>query len=169
MKREYDIFVNNMIRHGDIDKATIAAYPHTADDCKTRRTYAGRLMKHPTIIEAIKRRGGVIGKVVQQEEERALAELAQEIKEELKQEYREILLTAVRKREILKQIAEGQLEILVRKPVWDKQQGKFVTVPVMEPPSHKDRLAAIELDNRMSGDDAPQKIQTAGVFKVVIE
>lgn len=169
MKKEFDIFVNNMIRHGDIDKATIVAYPHTADDCKVRRTYSGRLMKHPKIIDAIKRRGGIIGKITQQEEEKALAEVANEIKEELKQEFRDILLTAVRKREILKQIAEGQLEILVRKPVWDKTQGKFVTVPVMEPPSHKDRLAAIELDNRMSGDDAPQKIQTAGIFKVVIE
>lgn len=68
------------------------------------------------------------------------------------------VLSVARKREILRQIADGELEIPVKRPVWDKDQNKWVSATVISTPSHADRMKAIDLDSKLSGDFAPEEV-----------
>lgn len=72
------------------------------------------------------------------------------------------LLTRDEKREILAQIASGELEIHTRRPVWNSSEKKFVMVPFVAIPEATDRMKAIDLDNKMEGDYAPVKQEHSG-------
>lgn len=145
MKKQHEIFAREMAKHGNAVKAYKSAYCKVKSD-KTALTNASRLLKNATIKEAIA------------EESKKIATLAtQAAAEELKEEIKASVLSAARKRAILRQIAEGELQIPAKKPVWDREQKKYVFVPILELPDHAARMKAIEIDNKMVGDNAPEK------------
>lgn len=96
-------------------------------DRKTAATNGGRLLKNAEIASAIQ---DAANKISKKAEEKAVEELKEEIKGEV--------LTALQKRDLLRRIAKGE-EVNGKKP------------GVME------MLRAIELDNKMAGDNAPER------------
>lgn len=67
-------------------------------------------------------------------------------------------ITLQEKFDVLAKIIKGELEIPVKKPVWDRVQSKYVLVPMQELPDHATRMKAIEIDNKMAGDNAPSTL-----------
>jgi hypothetical protein len=145
LKKEYQVFVDEIVKHGDPKKAVMKAYPKTKGEAAISKQ-CHRLSKNVYVQAAIKERSQKIEAIA-----------TQKAAEELSGKIVANTLTAMRKREILQQIAEGSLEVTVRKPVFDKESGKWVTVPVKEMPDHSTRMRAIDLDNKMAGDYAPEK------------
>jgi hypothetical protein len=122
LKKEYKIFINEMIKHGDENKAVLKAYPHLKGDVKKIRTYCGRLLKNVEVAESINKKATKIA-------EMATNKAVEELKEQIKVE----VLTAARKRELLHSIAENTDNDIMA------------------------RIKAIEVDNKMTGDNAPVK------------
>jgi hypothetical protein len=149
IKKQHQVFIDEMIKHGDQVKAYRAAYPKASEESARVNCY--KLLQNTTIADAIKTASDQIRNQAQQE-------AVQELKEELKGD----ILTRQKKLEILNKIANGELEIPVKKPVWDKSQNKYVFVPMMEVPDHAARIKAIEVDNKMTGDNAPIKSELTG-------
>lgn len=129
LKKEYQIFINEMVKHGDENKAIVKAYPHLKGDAKKIRTYCGRLMKNIEVSTAINKKASKIAEIATN---KAIEVLKDEIVTEA--------LTAAKKREILRQIVEGELKV----------GGKA--------PDHIAIMKAIEIDNKMAGDNAPEKL-----------
>jgi hypothetical protein len=150
LKKEYQVFIREMIKHGDERKAYKKAYPNTTKEDAIRKG-CHRLSQNVTVQAAIRTEAEKIQAIATQE---AITELKEEIKAEV--------LTAAQKREILFKIANGLLEIPTKKPVWDHMAKKYVFVPMLEIPDHAARMKAIELDNKMSGDIAPSKHELTG-------
>lgn len=144
MKKQHQIFVDEMVKHGDQIKAYMTAYPKAKEE--TARVESYRLLQIPTVSEAIK-----------EHSEKIKAIATQKAAEELKEVIVGNTLTAHRKREILHGIAEGTLAIKVKKRFWDKVQEKYVIKEVSQFPDHTTRMKAIDLDNKMTGDYAPEK------------
>lgn len=149
ISKKHAVFIDEMIKHGDPVKAYKAAYPNAKG--QTPRVESYRLLKNPTIAAAIKEASDKIRNQAQQE---AVSELKEELKGNI--------LTRQKKLEILYKIACGELEIPVKKPVWDKSQNKYVFVPMMEVPDHAAMIKAIEIENKMTGDYAPEKWELGG-------
>lgn len=126
LKAEHKIFVKWMAKTGDHILSYQKAFPQA--DRKTAATNGGRLLKNAEIAEAIRQQAEKISK-------KAEKEAVEELKEEIKGD----VLTAAQKRELLRQIANGE-EINGKRP------------------SFQDRLKAIEIDNKMAGDNAPDKL-----------
>jgi len=127
LKREYQIFVDEMVKHGDENKAILKAYPHLKGDAKRIRTYCGRLMKNVEVREAINKKASKIANL-------ATKKAVEALKDEIVAE----VLTVARKREILHKIAT------------DDKKDLFA------------RMKAIEIDNKMAGDNAPTKAELTG-------
>lgn len=60
---------------------------------------------------------------------------------------------------LLTQIAKGDIEIPTKEIRFDAEQKKFVTIPIVQLPSHQARIKAIEELNKMDGSYAPQRIK----------
>lgn len=78
--------------------------------------------------------------------------------ENLKTSVKLNLITRNEKRDMLSKIIRGELEIFVKKPIWNTSQKKYVMITVPSKPLHSDIMKAIEIDNRMEGHDAPTKV-----------
>lgn len=78
-------------------------------------------------------------------------------KEQIKHEEELRLLDRAEKRILLSKIARGEIEIKTKKPVFDPMQKRFVMLPVEAPPDYSDRLRAMDMDNKMEGDYAPDR------------
>jgi hypothetical protein len=130
MNRKQQAFVCEMLRHGNKAEAYRAAYKPQSDNPRSIESVANRLLKIPELAEAIRS--------VQQ---RIYAEVQEELKARMLHE----ALTVQRKREILAQIAEGQW---IMQPPPDSIDGKPTAVLI---PTLKERLKAIDMDNRMIG------------------
>ncbi|WP_276132300.1 terminase small subunit [Polluticoccus soli] len=130
MNRKQQAFVCEMLRHGNRAEAYRAAYKPQSDNPRSVESAANRLMKNPEIAEA-----------VQTVQDRIYAEVQEELKARVLHE----TLTTQRKREILAQIAEGQW---IMQPPPDNIEGKPTAVLI---PTLKERLRAIDMDNRMTG------------------
>ncbi|WP_343302863.1 terminase small subunit [Chitinophaga niabensis] len=120
----------NFIKHYVKTGDHIGAYQKAFphSDRKSAATNGGRLLKNEEIAEAIRREASKISKKA---EEKATNELKDEIKGEV--------LTAIEKRDLLRRIAKGELV-----------NGKKATIAEM--------IKAIEVDNKMGGDNAPDKL-----------
>ena len=123
-------FVCEMLRHGDKKKAYRAAYDPTNQNERSIESAANRLMKNQEVADAI-----------EEAENRMYAEAEQELRER----YVSQLLSVQRKRELLAQIAEGNW---IEQPPPDHITDHPIAVMV---PTLKDRLKAIDMDNRMDG------------------
>lgn len=130
MNRKQQAFVCEMLRHGNKAEAYKAAYKPQSDDPRSIESASGRLLKIAEIAEAI-----------QTIQDRIYAEVQVELKACKQHE----ALTRQRKREILAQMAEGQW---IMQPPPDNIKGKPTVVLV---PTLKERLRAIDMDNRMTG------------------
>lgn len=155
LKRQWQIFVREMNKHGDHTKAYQKAYPSVK--ATTARVNGYTLLQNPTIAEKIKKRAEKI-------EEIATKEAAEELKDEIVYE----VLTAGRKKELLRLISEGKLMHKVLEPVYNEETKKWESkVKEFREPSLLERLKAIELHNKMTGDFAPDKME--GEMKLVWE
>lgn len=144
LKRQYQIFIDEMVQHGDQVRAYKAAYPKVSDE--TARVQSYRLVQNSTIASAIREQVATIKGEAQKQ---AISELKEELKGKV--------LSRQQKRELLCQIALGEIEIPVKKPVWNPKEEKFVFVTVQEQPDFKERMKAAEIDNKMEGDNEPKK------------
>lgn len=150
LKKEYQVFVDEMIKHGDEHRAYQKAYPKTKNKHAIRKGCL-RLSQNVSVSAAIKTE---VDKIKATATQQAIAELKNEIKGNI--------LTRQQKQEILYKIAMGELAIPVKKPVWDHKQKKYVTISMMEVPDHAAMIKAIEIENKMSGDYAPEKWEHTG-------
>jgi hypothetical protein len=119
-----------MLRHGDKKKAYRAAYNSTTVNERSIESAANRLMQNQEVADAI-----------EEAENRMYAEAEQVLKERYVAE----MLSVQRKRILLAQIAEGNW---IEQPPPDHITGHPIAVMV---PTLKDRLKAIDMDNRMDG------------------
>lgn len=145
LKKQYQLFINEMIKHGDQVLAYRTAYPKASDE--TARVESYRLLQNPTIHLQL-----------QAASDKIRENILQSTTEALKQVEVTNILTSTKKREILRQIAEGgEIQTVVRKDVWDAQLGRFVHVetPITRRATILERMRAIMIDNLMSGDNAP--------------
>lgn len=122
----------------------------------------------PTITtKTARNKSGVIGqkeevaRYIKEHSDKIHAKASEKVIEELSDQMASNILTSARKREILAQIASGELE-----------QERFVMVKgelkkVKSKPTLAERMHAIDLDNKMSGDHVLAKPnQTAKVEEV---
>ncbi|WP_276132473.1 terminase small subunit [Polluticoccus soli] len=123
-------FVCELLRHGNKCEAYKTAYNPQTENPRSIESAANRLMKDPEVTAAIA-----------EAQERILEEARQVLKEK----YIAELLTVQRKRELLAQIAEGKW---MEQPPPDHIEGQRTPVMV---PTIKERLKAIDMDNRMDG------------------
>ncbi len=146
MKKEWKIFVKEMNKHGNYVQAYKKAYPSAKPT--TCRVSGYKLTQKPTIASELRRYNAKIEAIATQ---RAAEELKNEIKIEV--------LTAERKKEILRLIAEGKEMQKEYKPELDEETNKMVPKLVaFKSPTILDRIKAIEVHNKMTGDEMPQKI-----------
>lgn len=123
-------FVCELLRHGNKCEAYRTAYKPQTENSRSIESAANRLMKDPEVSAA-----------VAEAQERMLEEARQALKEK----YIAELLTVQRKRELLAQIAEGKW---MEQPPPGHIEGQRTPVMV---PTIKERLKAIDMDNRMDG------------------
>lgn len=139
LKPEWKVFIKEMNKTGDKIAAYLKAYPH----CKSRKnaaTAGERLLKNVEVLKNLK-----INPEIQQ---KAKEKLVEELKEELKVE----VLEANEKRAILRDIALGHHKV---KEYFIKRDGTVGSYS--REPTPSERAQAIQIDNRMAGDDAPEK------------
>lgn len=160
IKRQYQVFIDEMIKHGDQVKAYKVAYPKASDEAARVNSY--KLLQNATIQSAVKKGADKI---------RSLAE--NKAVEELKDEIKANVLSALQKRELLLKIATGAIEIPTKRPAWDSEQRKYVMVPVIDVPDFGERMKAIDLDNKMAGDFAADKkditSNNTNITKIILE
>lgn len=156
LNKAQNVFVDEMIKHGDEDLAVVIAYPHLKGDNKQIRTYCGRLMKNVEISSVIQQRASEI---------RQLA--TSEAVELLKNEIVANTLTAIEKRNLLATIARGEARI--QESYFDKESGEMESY--LREPSAFEKIKAIEVDNKMAGDNAATKqdIKVDGITAAINE
>lgn len=139
LKPEWKKFIREMNKHGDAIEAYLKAYPK-ATSRKSAATSAERLLKKAEIQRLLKSNPEI--------QQKAMEKAIEELKEELKFE----VLESAKKRQILYDIATG-----VHKPkeYFTKKDGTVGSYSRDSSPV--EIMRAIEIDNRMAGDDAPQK------------
>ncbi len=119
-----------MILHGDKLRAYRAAYPRVQDP-KTALSAANRLLARPDVAAQIND---------------THIRLKAEVEAELKEQMTSALLSELRIKEILTQMAEG---LLMVEKNYRRKDGHYDTL--MLPPSHSQRLRAITIFLRMCG------------------
>ncbi len=138
LKKEWRVFVTEMNKTGDKTESYLKAFPK----CKSResaRVSATKLLQNATVNSLLK----ALPAIQKAAREKAVEELKDEIKFDA--------LSVSEKREVLKKIALGEL------PIEDHFIKKDGTVSKYNrKPNAIERIRAIEIDNRMAGDDAPQ-------------
>lgn len=139
-----ETFVREMIKGTEQAEAYRIAYPNSSP--AAARTSSYTLLQNPTISAAIKEGAAKIHAIA-----------TQEIVQEAKEELRATLLTTVRKREILALIAEGNILIEKKIPMFNPLAGGIEVITISEAPDARERMKAIEIDNKMTGDNEPEE------------
>ena len=151
MKKQWQVFINEMIKHGDKVRAYKTAYP-TAKSERSALNNSARLLKNDAILSAIKSGQAKAAELAQN----AAVEAAS--KNELG-----TLLTAIEKRSILAKIARGEQD------VQEFAITKMGPIEYTRKPNPQEISKAIEIDNKMTGDNAPSKLEHSGeVSKKVV-
>ena len=148
MKKRYQIFIDQMVMHGNESLAYKTAYPKATGAAIRQGCY--RLSKNVTVHHSIKQEAKYIRSIAT---ERAI--------EDLKEKIKSAALTAAKKREILANIASGgKIATVVIKDYWDEGQQTFVhkEIPVVRRATILERIKAIEIDNKMAGHNATENI-----------
>lgn len=138
-----------MVKHGDPTRAYMMAYPKAKQNSARVKSY--NLLQNVTISDAIKEKSD---RIVTKAEEEAAEELKDKIVEET--------LTREEKRAILRKIALGEHDAV--KVVFLKGEAKTIKCK----PTHAEIMEAIDLDNKMTGDNAPIKTENKGTIEVEI-
>ena len=141
MKNEWQKFVNGVIRHGDKVKAYKDAYPKCKSDGGAK-TNATKLLKNTIISDAIK-----LGAA------KAESKGFDKAVEARSNEIAVTLLTAIEKRSILAKIARGEHRIIETTITRDGP------VSYDREPNPYEIAKVIEIDNKMTGDNEPEKIE----------
>lgn len=142
MNRRQKLFVEEMIRTGDKNLAYHKAYPKAGTD--SCRINSSALLRNPSIAQAVKDGSSQIESLA-----------TQEATESLKLEIMGNVLSRNMKREELYKIAKiGEVEDVIRRYEEDPQTGRMVykEIPIKRRATVLERLKAIELDNKMTGD-----------------
>jgi hypothetical protein len=148
MKNEWRLFIKEMNKTGDKIEAYLKAFPK----CRSRKsaaTNAERLLKKGDIFNLLK-----INPAMQLQ---ARTITLNELKDEIKSD----VLSSFKKRDILRRLAIGELlidEHYIRK---DGTVGKY-----QRKANAFEILKAIEVDNKMAGDDAPEKYEHNVTFDI---
>jgi hypothetical protein len=140
IKRSWQVFINEMIKHGDKISAYKKAYP----SCKTEgsaKANATRLLTNATICQMIAKGAAKASEIAN-----GLAIQAAGESEAI------VLLSAIEKRQILSQIARGELKIQ------EHYFTKAGAIPYDRKPNANEIAKAIEIDNKMTGENAPEKV-----------
>lgn len=144
LKPSWKIFCHDYILNENHRKAYAKAFPSCS--AISIPVLSLRLLKKPLIQKYINEHADTILK----------EEIAEKAKikaiEDLKDKMVSTTLSRFSKLELLSKIANGSIEIPKKRIVWDKEKKKNVTITIMEAPSAIERLRAIEIDNKMSGD-----------------
>lgn len=133
-KAECDVFVKEFLSHGDHIQAYRKAFP-------TRKNFkdcAPRVLRNPLIQKRIR-------EISQQADEIFAQDLANEKKL--------LFLTYAEKRDLLRRIALGEEKVKKNMQV----NGKWELMDM--PADMDDRLRAIDIENRMTGDYSAEKIE----------
>ena len=149
LKKQCQIFIDEMVRHGNEKLAYRTAYPKTINEDAIRQG-CYRLSKNVAVQHNIKEQANYIRSIAT---ERAI--------ENLKEEIKGAALTAAKKREILFNIASGgEIATVVGKDYWDEGKQKFIhkEIPIVRRATILERIRAIEVDNRMAGDNATETL-----------
>lgn len=147
LKREWQTFIREFNKHGNGTRAYQTAYPHVKP--QTARVEAYRLSKTPAVLQEITKYQAKIDSMAQKKAATALA--GQMVAD---------ILTGDRKKQILRDIAEGKLVYKTLAPKFDPETGKWGSeVTAVSEPSLLERLKAIELHNKMTGEFAPDKLR----------
>lgn len=149
LKRSWQIFINEVIQHGDKIRAYKAAYP----SCKTdgsAKTNATRLLKNATICEMISKGAAKASDIAN-----CIAIQAAGEQEAV------VLLTAIEKRSILSKIARGEFKVQEHILLKDK------AIAYLRDPNANEVAKAIEIDNKMTGENAPEKVDVNANVKTV--
>lgn len=144
MTKEQEHFIKEMLEHGDKTRAYIAAYHGINPKYACGSAY--RLLKRPHIQDALK-----------DLDTHALKKAEQDTG------FKFILFTYAEKRDLLRRIALGETLVIKRQ----MKNGEWKTKELI--PSFADRLRAIDIDNRMAGEYAPDKLQVEQYSSGIIE
>lgn len=145
MKKQWQVFINEMIKHGDKVRAYKNAYPNAKSD-NAAQVNAIRLLKNDNILSAIKAGSAEASKIASK------AAIHQAAKKETSN-----LLSAIEKRTILAKIARGDAQIMENAVTKD---GEIITF--YRTPNSNEIIKAIESDNKMTGENAPTKLEHSG-------
>ncbi|HLO70953.1 MAG TPA: hypothetical protein VK167_08805 [Flavipsychrobacter sp.] len=140
MKSQHEIFVREMIRHGNKTKAYLAAYPDATGEAL--RTAATRLLNKPHIQQAI-------NNVLLPLREKAAAELEATATQRIKEE----ICTLQQRREALAKIILGKMQVKKHIRLKDTIQEVYDDV------SPYAIIRAIDLDSKLAANKYKEKIQ----------
>ncbi len=141
MKPQHEIFIREMIRHGNKTQAYLAAYPDATGEAL--RTAATRLLNKPHIQQAI-------NNVLQPIREKAAAELENAASQRIKEE----ICTLQQRREVLAKIILGKMQVKKHLRLKDSIHEVYddVTPAAI--------IRAIDLDSKLAANKYKEKIQT---------
>lgn len=149
LKPSQQIFITEFVRSRNKIEAVRIAYPKIKSN-KVAVTNANRLLKNAEISKEIS--------TLTKQVNHISTELAvQELKDEIKL----TVLTVAKKRELLHNIATGQAKEIVQFPdrrrtiEGGKETIQTIILDAEKKPGHYQVMRAIEIDNRMAGDNAP--------------
>lgn len=142
MKPQHEIFVREMIRHGNKTQAYLAAYPDATGEAL--RTAATRLLNKPHIQQAI-------NCVLQPIREKAAAELENAASQRIKEE----ICSLQQRREVLAKIILGKMQVKKHIRLKDSIH------EVYDDATPAAIIRAIDLDSKLAANKYKEKIQTA--------
>lgn len=139
LKRQYKIFADEYLLHGDMTLAYQKAYPGSAKNSARVRSYS--LIQKDDV-----------RKYIQKLQDKIDRKIEQNIVQNATKNETSKLLTLFEKREILAKIARGELIIQTTKQNWNPSKRKFVVESYPTIPDHLTRLRAIDLDSKLAGE-----------------
>lgn len=142
MKPQHEIFVREMIRHGNKTQAYLAAFPNATGEAL--RTAATRLLNKPHIRQAI-------NSILQPIREKAAAELENAASQRIKEE----ICSLQQRREVLAKIILGKMQVKKHIRLKDNIQEVYDDV------SPYAIIRAIDLDSKLAANKYKEKIQPA--------
>ena len=146
VRKQWVAFVREMVRSGNATAAYQLAYPKVSE--RTAQVNGARLLERPIIQEMIRDYAATVEVMPTKE---GVNRLRAEVLDDK--------LTAERKKEILRDIAEGTAVHKELKPYYDEATDTWKSKVVrISQPTLADRMRAIEIHNRMVGDNAPEKL-----------
>jgi hypothetical protein len=209
MKKEHEVFIKEMLEHGDKNLAYSKAFPNSTSRA-SNNAGAWRLMRLPKIKERLKDvivNDAVVqtelhlaekeifacdfvlhndvkkaykaafpekpfnqpnatamlrSRYVQAKIKELRAEADKLVIADLKQQREFLFFTYAEKRDLMRRIALG--DVTIKKNVWEDGRWVMKDVPV----DMADRLRAIDIENRMTGDYSPDRIQVEQYIKGMI-